>query len=315
MKETASSVTKEYTYLGGDAYSAPVVAVTQSGATTYYYLLRDYLGNITHVYNSSNSTTQEYSFDAWGRRRNATDWSSNLADQPELFASRGFTSHEHLPWFNLINMNGRLCDPLVGRFISPDLYVQVPDFTQNFNRYAYCVNNPLKYTDKNRQWFGWDDLCVALVGGTINWVMNGCRFDGKGLTYFGTGAVDGLATYYGGPFAGAAVLGAGNNLTQQVSQNGWGGVNWSQTMMSASMSIATAYVRGQISNKISPDISNWLSDLTNSLPVQQALSQGLTNGIAGFSINTGMSLINGNDLETSLKTGGKGALSGLGMGV
>jgi len=70
MKETAGAVTKEYTYLGGDAYSAPVVAVTQSGTTTYYYVLRDYLGNITHVYNSANSTTQEYSFDAWGRRRN-----------------------------------------------------------------------------------------------------------------------------------------------------------------------------------------------------------------------------------------------------
>jgi hypothetical protein len=46
MKETAGSITKEYTYIGGDAYSAPVVAVTQSGTTTWYYLFRDYLGNV-----------------------------------------------------------------------------------------------------------------------------------------------------------------------------------------------------------------------------------------------------------------------------
>lgn len=147
MKETAGSVTKEYTYLGGDAYSAPVAAVTQSGTTTYYYLLRDYLGNITHQVNTSNTVVAEYGFDAWGRRRNPTNWNYDLASQPELFADRGFTSHEHLKWFNLVNMNGRLYDPLVGRFLNADPYVQLPDYSQNFNRYSYCLNNPLKFND------------------------------------------------------------------------------------------------------------------------------------------------------------------------
>jgi len=68
MKETATGVTKEYTYIGGDAYHAPVVAVTQGGTTTYYYLLRDYLGNITHQVNTSDVVVAEYNFDAWGRR-------------------------------------------------------------------------------------------------------------------------------------------------------------------------------------------------------------------------------------------------------
>ncbi len=44
-------------------------------------------------------------------------------------------------------MNGRMYDPLVGRFISPDPYVQMHDLTQNMNRYSYCLNNPLLYTD------------------------------------------------------------------------------------------------------------------------------------------------------------------------
>ena len=43
--------------------------------------------------------------------------------------------------------NARLYDPALGRFLSPDPYVQMPDFTQNFNRYSYCLNNPLKYND------------------------------------------------------------------------------------------------------------------------------------------------------------------------
>jgi RHS repeat-associated protein len=147
MKETAAGVTKEYTYLGGDAYTAPVAAVTQSGTTTYYYLLRDYLGNITHQVNTANTVVAEYSYDAWGRRRNPVDWSYNLTGQPAQFAGRGYTSHEDLPWFNLVNMNGRLYDPLVGRFLNADPVIQDPTNTQNYNLYSYCLNNPLKYVD------------------------------------------------------------------------------------------------------------------------------------------------------------------------
>ena len=49
-----------------------------------------------------------------------------------------FTSEEN---------NLHIYDPQLGRFLSPDPYVQAPDFTQNYNRYSYVLNNPLKYTD------------------------------------------------------------------------------------------------------------------------------------------------------------------------
>jgi RHS repeat-associated protein len=150
IKETAGGVTKEYTFIGGDAYSAPVVAIKQNGTTTYYNLLRDHLGSITRVVNASNnSLVAEYSYDAWGRMRDKTTWVDFApGSEPSLFiAGRGFTGHEHLPWFNLINMNGRFYDPLTGQFLSADNYVQAPGFTQSFNRYGYCLNNPLIYTD------------------------------------------------------------------------------------------------------------------------------------------------------------------------
>jgi RHS repeat-associated protein len=38
-------------------------------------------------------------------------------------------------------------DPIVGRFLNPDNYVQGAASTQSYNRYSYCFNNPLKYTD------------------------------------------------------------------------------------------------------------------------------------------------------------------------
>ena len=64
---------------------------------------------------------------------------------------------------DIINMNGRLYDPVLGRFFSPDNYVQMPDNSQNFNRYSYCLNNPLKYTDPSGDlaWF------VPVIAGAI----------------------------------------------------------------------------------------------------------------------------------------------------
>jgi RHS repeat-associated protein len=197
IKELAGSTIKEYTFIGGDAYSAPVVAVTQGGSTSWYYLLRDNLGSITHVVDASNNTVlAEYSYDAWGRRRNPGNWSYDLTGQPDLFAGRGFTGHETLAQFGLINMNGRLYDPLAGRFLSPDPYVQMPDFTQNLNRYTYGLNNPLKYNDPSGEF--WEILVAALIGGVQNWATHGEEFSWKGLGYFGVGALTGAFGGYSG---------------------------------------------------------------------------------------------------------------------
>ena len=44
-------------------------------------------------------------------------------------------------------MNGRLYDPVLRSFLMPDNFIQQPDNTQNYNRYAYVLNNPLMYND------------------------------------------------------------------------------------------------------------------------------------------------------------------------
>ena len=44
-------------------------------------------------------------------------------------------------------MDGRIYDPKLGRFLSADIVVQNAGNPQNYNRYSYCLNNPLKYTD------------------------------------------------------------------------------------------------------------------------------------------------------------------------
>jgi RHS repeat-associated core domain len=61
---------------------------------------------------------------------------------------RGFTGHEHLHSFDLININGRMYDPIVDRMLSPDIVIQQEEHnSQSYNRYSYCFNNPLRFTD------------------------------------------------------------------------------------------------------------------------------------------------------------------------
>jgi len=78
--------------------------------------------------------------------------------QPQ-YMHRGYTMHEMLDEFGLINMNGRCYDPVVGRFLSPDIVVQNPNNTQCYNRYSYAINNPLKYTDPSG--WSWSPIAAA----------------------------------------------------------------------------------------------------------------------------------------------------------
>ena len=61
--------------------------------------------------------------------------------------SRGFTGHEHPDRTGQIHMNGRVYDPRLGRFLSPDPIVGDPTSSQSWNLYSYVGNNPLSYVD------------------------------------------------------------------------------------------------------------------------------------------------------------------------
>lgn len=164
---------------------------------TPFFFHTDYIGSIHTLTDTSGQFVEEYSFDAWGRRRNPTDWSYNVAFAGNIL-TRGYTGHEHLDIFGLIHMNGRVYDPVIGRFLSPDNYVQMPDFSQNFNRYSYCFNNPLVYVDPDGEiaWFV-PIITGAAIFGTGNLAAHAIKGDvnsfGDGLKYFGQGALAGAA--------------------------------------------------------------------------------------------------------------------------
>ena len=120
------------------------IFATSDNTETMHYTFTDHQGSLAAYTGNAKEPVTRLSYDAWGRRRNAADGSY---DNVSAAFDRGYTGHEHLDAFGLINMNGRLYDPMLGRMLSPDIVVQQTDYTQSYNRYSYCFNNPLRFTD------------------------------------------------------------------------------------------------------------------------------------------------------------------------
>ena len=144
VTDSLGSSTFSRTFIVGP-YGVFAVVEKHGDEESTHYILKDHLGSWTTITDSEGNVEQELSFDAWGNLRNPVTWSGSYSGTPMF--DRGCTGHEHMMAFGLINMNGRLYDPVMSTFLSVDNYVQEPDFSQNFNRYAYCLNNPLKYVD------------------------------------------------------------------------------------------------------------------------------------------------------------------------
>lgn len=177
-----------------------------------YYIFKDHLGSYDRITNQLGQIIETYSFDAWGNRRSPNSWqyapTSMQIDNYKF--TRGFTGHEHMDKFQLINMNGRLYDPVIARFLSPDPYVANNTFTQDFNRYSYCRNNPLLYTDPSGEFIWMPVIAGAIIGtymggvianndfNPINWNYN----SGKTWGYMLGGAiVGGFSGWAGGAIA------------------------------------------------------------------------------------------------------------------
>lgn len=149
--------TEFVTYIGGDAYDAPAIVKSDGIEQKYYYLHRDYQGTIVAITDQNQTLVERRLFDVWGgliRYENIEGVTTIPTSTNSLFLDRGYTGHEHLLGVNLINMNGRIYDYNLHRFLQPDNNIQSPTNTQNYNRYGYCMNNPTKYTDQSGEFWG-----------------------------------------------------------------------------------------------------------------------------------------------------------------
>jgi len=180
-KVTTGTVTEHNHYILADG-SKIGIHTKMSNSTSYTrYMHKDHLGSTDTITNESGAIVSPLSYDAFGKRRNADTWN----DQPGVTCAEtdyGFTGHLHLDTFKLIHMKGRIYDPFLGRFISPDPFVQSLVNTQALNRYSYCMNNPLRYIDPTGFLFeGWGDSISSGASSLGNSISSGMSSLGNSI--------------------------------------------------------------------------------------------------------------------------------------
>ena len=145
---------KHYISAGGDPVAIRTLRSNSTNDTRYLH--KDHLGSVDTITDEFGAVVLRLSFDAFGKRRgSAWSGSPSSGDWTSIAATthRGFTFHEQLDTVGLVHMNGRVYDPVLGRFISADPTIQAPFMSQSLNRYSYVMNNPLSMIDPSG--FNW----------------------------------------------------------------------------------------------------------------------------------------------------------------
>ena len=282
-------------FLGGTAYDAPMVLVKkENGSWTPYNIGRDVQGSITHVLNENGILVEAYYYDPWGNVVPMDGWyestDSLVVEEwggtsfySKIIGSHGYTGHEIIPGLGIYNASARLYDPVTGRFLSPDPLVQDPASTQNFNRYAYCLNNPLKYTDESGEVISATAaiLISAAVFGFGNLGAHAIRQDDLGhwnwAKYFFSGAVAGAVVgatwYYATPFIRApfeAMAGSQSRICRLIGKQTLFNLKHAYSLMTGINFVGNLY------NGIANDNGQWFNNFGKSVIGQFYLDENRT---------------------------------------
>jgi RHS repeat-associated protein len=216
IKGTGITENKHYVSAGGVVFALFVsrtgtLGSTPATATSYFH--NDHLGSVVAISDETGAVVERMAFDAWGKRRFVNGTPDVLDSIVGFNTDRGYTMHEHLDEMGVIHMNGRIYDPLVGRFMSADPFIQDPAFAQSYNRYAYVMNNPLAYTDPSG-YFSLRSVFRVVVtvvvayytGGAISGAL--ASASGGAATTFGSWAVTGAGATFQLSAVGSALAGA-----------------------------------------------------------------------------------------------------------
>ncbi len=137
-------------WLKGRRTTAPLIDDPDGGAdpvatqtTSIRYLHRDHLGSVRAVTNADGKVVSRTAYDPFGGRR-LPDGTREAGDAERVSAAgdaaldpaRGFTGHEQLDRLGLVHMGGRVHDPRLGRFLSPDPVVGDPGSSQSWHAYS-----------------------------------------------------------------------------------------------------------------------------------------------------------------------------------
>jgi RHS repeat-associated protein len=139
--------TQVFHVLGRAMHPVAQVEWLQSPAADQaFYLHRDNLDSVHAVTDSSGAMVGERWYEPFGQSVAPASPANNSAPGIKN-VSDGFTGSRTDADLNLIDMNARIYDPAIGRFLAADPLVQAPLLSESLNRYSYAWNNPLKWVD------------------------------------------------------------------------------------------------------------------------------------------------------------------------
>lgn len=138
----------------GDVVLHVRTTTTAGRSSSFEHLHRDHLGSVESATDAAGAELLALGYDPFGERRDR-GWTAQLgaddvealADARDMRATRGYAGHEHLDRTGFVHMNGRLYDPRLGRYLSPDPIVADATDSRNWNLYAYVGNAPTSYVD------------------------------------------------------------------------------------------------------------------------------------------------------------------------
>ena len=151
---------------------------TQGSSTTLYFgedleiinnapTLYAFAGNL-RISKMTEASTEYYHKDHQGSTNAISDQNGTVVDTaeylpygPDRYANAllnhsayKYTDQEQDSGTGLYNYDARLYDPVLGQFVMEDTIVPDPYNPQSLNRYAYCLNNPIRYMDPSGHiWF------------------------------------------------------------------------------------------------------------------------------------------------------------------
>jgi RHS repeat-associated protein len=277
-----------------------ITCKTSNGAFNHYFTFTDQVGSILKAVDTNGTEKFSATYDPWGYQ---------IVTKNQIGLIRGYTGHEMLTEYGLINMNGRLYDPLLGRFLSTDNFVQEPGSTQSFNHYSYCLNNPLKYNDPSGELPIIAIVGAVVISGVTNVSINSSEIHDvwHGLASFGIGAASGALSIVGFPALGSIVAGAGNSMVNQSFNNG--SIDWGKVVVSTGLSLMTYHVGEKMGQLFEKPISNLTAGIENKI-LQTFTKRSIHGALGGFIIGTGFGLNYRDNIGEAFLEGAKYAAQG-----
>jgi RHS repeat-associated protein len=115
------------------------VAARQIAGGSTVFLHPDHLGGLAIVTDASGQVIQTLRYDPYGKLLERTGTGPNVPV--------GFSGGVLDAWSGLLYLSTRYYQPGLGRFVSPDTFVQQIYDATTWWSYAYCRNNPVSYAD------------------------------------------------------------------------------------------------------------------------------------------------------------------------